>query len=108
MCEGLLISNARSQRSLRAYQLVIAAALYQVDHGRPPEKLAELVPGYVVALPVDPFTGEDFGYRISAGEKIETMSPPLTLVPGQPVLWSDNRLPLFLSVPVWSAKETKP
>ena len=35
---------------------------YALDHGKPPEKLEELLPRYFTALPSDPYTGEPLRY----------------------------------------------
>ena len=44
--------------------------LYQVDQGKVAPSLAVLVPGYLDALPKDPYSGKDFRYRVSEGETI--------------------------------------
>ncbi|MBN2378029.1 MAG: hypothetical protein JXD22_16650 [Sedimentisphaerales bacterium] len=58
---GRLISTARSMR------VVCAIEGYRVDTGKLPGTLAELEPGYMEAVPLDPFTGEVLKYRQEAG-----------------------------------------
>jgi hypothetical protein len=83
-------SVARVQLSLRVTQLLTATALYQAEHGSPPEKLDALLDGYLSAIPNDPWNDRPFGYRISKGEKSENETPPLTLAPGQAVLYIEH------------------
>jgi hypothetical protein len=78
---------------LRATRLVTALALYEVDKGTPAQKLADLQPKYLDSLPVDPFSGEGFHYRISTGEKIERCNADgamesIPIVAGRGILWS--------------------
>lgn len=42
------------QRTRRDLILSLAARAYQLDHGRPPENAAQLVPDYLKAIPTDP------------------------------------------------------
>jgi hypothetical protein len=55
---------------LHAAELKIALRLYQArNHDKlPAEKLGDLLPRYLPAIPVDPFDGQPFRYRISKGE----------------------------------------
>jgi hypothetical protein len=61
-------NGIQTDNLLRAAQLAIQVALYQADHGRPPEKLDDLVPAYVTALPVSAYRSAPFGYFIYRGE----------------------------------------
>jgi hypothetical protein len=54
--EGKL-NRVALQRRLLAAQL--AARAYEIENGSPPSEIAELVPEYLSALPVDPFTGDN-------------------------------------------------
>jgi hypothetical protein len=99
------------QRWLRAARLATAFALYQVDHGRPPAQLDELVPAYLTSMPLDPYSGQPFHYRISRGEELgdPTRGQTLTLAPGQALIWSNTRSanqqtqPSFVfPVPIWT------
>jgi hypothetical protein len=79
----------------RAAQLQIALLLYQEEHGRPAERLVDLTPGILPAVPIDPFDGgAPFHYRVSRGERI-AMSPArgdddgmVVVEAGQGVVWS--------------------
>jgi hypothetical protein len=92
--------NARSRQALCVMQLVIAAARYQADHGKPPGELHALVPDYLPALPIDPLSGQPFRYRISQGEDLENLTPPVTLAPGQAVVECADAEHIY-AVPVW-------
>ncbi len=56
-------NRALALRRLAAARL--ALRLYEIDHGLPPNKLADLVPEYMTAVPSDPFftDGRAIGYR---------------------------------------------
>ncbi len=82
---------------LRAFQLQIALALYQLDHrGKPAASLDDLAPRYVPAVPLDPLRNEPFRYRISQGEKIYGLflsgESPRTeqLAAGQGLVWLES------------------
>jgi hypothetical protein len=53
---SLAVAAAAAEHRLAV--LGIAAACFRTEEGRYPEKLAELVPGYISAVPVDPFDGK--------------------------------------------------
>jgi hypothetical protein len=90
--------EARALCALRAARLQVALALYQTEKGKPAARLEDLVPHYLGKLPLDPFSGQPFHYRVSKGERIvwtdnssETagVEPPRREVSaGQGVLWS--------------------
>jgi hypothetical protein len=73
-CAFLFRANAGGQSvrlwlpcDLRGTRTFLAVRLYQADHdGRPPARLADLVPRYLDAVPMDPFTGdrEPLKYRL--------------------------------------------
>ncbi len=44
--------------------LLVAACGYRAEHGAFPERPESLVPGWLDALPVDPFSGRSYGYRV--------------------------------------------
>ena len=50
----------------------LAIRLYELDHGRRPTSLDELVPNYLEALPIDPFAtdGRTFGYKPDGSQSI--------------------------------------
>jgi hypothetical protein len=61
-----------SECRIRAEQLRLALLLFQRDAGRPAESLAELLEHKILdRVPLDPFSGEDFRYRLSAGEFLD-------------------------------------
>ena len=67
----------------RAAILKLAARLYEAETGAPPDSLARLVPKYLPEVPADPYDGQPFRYRLSAGETIQmrrkardTLRPP--------------------------------
>jgi hypothetical protein len=62
----------RALANRRMAATALGIRLYEVDNGRRPERLAELVPEYLPAVPVDPFAadGRAIGYRPDA-------SPPV-------------------------------
>lgn len=50
-------------------RLMLAVEIYRAEHGGPPERLEDLVPGVLPALPSDPISGAGFGYkRLAPGE----------------------------------------
>jgi hypothetical protein len=63
-------SKAYSELRLRVAGLAIHVALYQADHGHPPAKLDDLVPGYVNELPVDPLSLQRFEYVMCATDDV--------------------------------------
>ncbi|MHC4250593.1 MAG: hypothetical protein ACYS9X_15810 [Planctomycetota bacterium] len=52
------LAVAQTEARHRLAVLGIAAACFRTEEGRYPEKLTELVPGYISAVPVDPFDGK--------------------------------------------------
>ncbi|HKB36694.1 MAG TPA: hypothetical protein VKD72_09585, partial [Gemmataceae bacterium] len=77
---------------VRAAQLQLALLLYEREKGQTARALTDLVPRYLRVLPIDPFTGVSFGYRVSRGERIPAPGwgnlRGLDVVKGQGVLWS--------------------
>jgi hypothetical protein len=89
---------ARPLSRERAALLQLALRLFQVETGRPAEKLADLVPKYVAAVPADPYDGRPFRYRLSRGETLDwppddlaasaDRAAPVRRVPaGHGILW---------------------
>jgi hypothetical protein len=55
--------------ALRRFSRVrVAVRFYELDHRAMPLDLPALAPRYLPTVPVDPYTGRPFGYRISVGE----------------------------------------
>lgn len=82
----------------RAAQLVLAVAAWRLEHGAPPEKLAELRGAYFDALPLDPYTFnhrtfEWFPWGLSAPVKYDstawsTADSATELAAGTPFIYS--------------------
>ncbi|MBT3286978.1 MAG: hypothetical protein HN904_07865 [Victivallales bacterium] len=54
--------HAERTALLRGTTLFLAVKAYENDTGRPPARLADLVPRYLEAVPKDPFDGKPFRY----------------------------------------------
>jgi hypothetical protein len=82
----------RSRCRVESHRLAIALALYQIEQGKPAARLEDVVPKYLPALPVDPYSGQAFRYRVSMGEQLEIAgrgAPQRVVVrPGQGIVWS--------------------
>jgi hypothetical protein len=52
------IATARNIAQRDLVLVAIAAERYRLKHGQPPEKLADLVPEFLSAVPTDPFDGQ--------------------------------------------------
>jgi hypothetical protein len=50
------------QQKTRQLMIDLAARAYELDKGKPPTSLADLVPDYLKAIPQDPFTGTNMVY----------------------------------------------
>ena len=53
---------ARHDLAMRVLQVRAAIALYQKQHGAPPDRLDALVPDFLPAVPADPFDGKSLHY----------------------------------------------
>ncbi len=62
--EKLPIADAHVCARLRAAQLAIACERYRLVTGDWPKSLSDLVPSYITAIPLDPYTGDHLLYRI--------------------------------------------
>jgi hypothetical protein len=56
--------------ALEASRLAVALRLHQALHGKPAERLEELVRDILPAVPADPHDGKPFRYRLSRGENL--------------------------------------
>ena len=56
---------------LRCVQTLLAVERYRAERGDLPASLADLVPTYLPAVPIDPFDGRELRYRIIRGETIK-------------------------------------
>jgi hypothetical protein len=52
-----------SKAKIVLLQVAVGLMEHYLEKGRYPARLADLVPSYLKALPVDPFTGQEFVYR---------------------------------------------
>jgi hypothetical protein len=94
----LRAAATRARWRVDACRLELALALYQLGNRKPAGSLNELVPHYLPHLPLDPYSGKDFHYRISKGEEIDVAGPDEfqgrkgaargTISQGQGLLWS--------------------
>jgi hypothetical protein len=65
--------HQRSVARLESAHVAFAALRYKAKHGRLPEKLQDLVPDFVDAVPLDPFDGKPLRYRAD-GERFVVYS----------------------------------
>jgi hypothetical protein len=93
------VSNPRHLYPCRVAALQVALRLYREETGRPAEKLTDLVPKYLPAVPLDPYDGQPFRYRLSRGETLDwppedfqfgqgQAYDPRPVPAGQGILWS--------------------
>jgi hypothetical protein len=61
---------------LRALRLQLALAAYRARKGGLAVRLEDLGPDLLETLPVDPWSGKPFGYRVSRGERIRIAEGP--------------------------------
>jgi hypothetical protein len=64
------IERQSTETAFRLLQTDFAIRLFQLDRGRAPASLAELVPDYLPAVPIDPFSGQPLVYRVKAGKPV--------------------------------------
>lgn len=90
----LRAAGTRARYRVDACRLSLALGLHQLQEGKNAKNLTDLVPRYLAELPVDPYSGKSFQYRISDGERIEKAAgdiadgPRRLVDPGQGILWS--------------------
>lgn len=53
---------AEDQRGIRSLAIRFAARAFELDKGKSPASVADLVPGYLKEIPKDPVTGKDLTY----------------------------------------------
>jgi hypothetical protein len=69
-------SFRRDQAVLRCAVVALAAERYRLAHGRWPERLDDLVPAYLAAVPIDPFDGQRLRYkRVADGLLVYSVGP---------------------------------
>jgi hypothetical protein len=64
--EGTYLAGDRTEQIGRNLQVAFALAAFQRDHGKYPQKLEELTPRYLAAVPQDLFSGKPLAYRPEA------------------------------------------
>jgi hypothetical protein len=102
----------------RAALLEVALRLYRAEKGKAAEQLDDLVPEYLPSVPLDPFDGQPFRYRLSRGEVVKWPPPgpgatPAASALGQPPPpvsrdpWPDGRrVPAGQGI-LWSVGEDR-
>lgn len=65
-CQQAAIAESRAVARERLVEVGFGLAAWQRAHGAYPDTLAALVPDPFAELPVDPFSGKDFVYRLTA------------------------------------------
>ncbi|MBM4071419.1 MAG: hypothetical protein FJ271_21155 [Planctomycetes bacterium] len=90
---NLRVAGTRSRCRIDMSRLSLALNLYRLHEGRTAPRLADLVPRYLPELPIDPYRGEAYAYRVSQGERLEIAmffdgeaGEPVNA--GQGILWS--------------------
>ena len=69
----------RGKGRIRSARAALAAERYRIDHGQWPTDLGELVPGYLDAVPLDPFDDEPLRYlRNEEGIVVYSIGDDLT------------------------------
>ena len=82
--ENLPPSWARQNLTMRVLQVRAAIALYEKQHGAPPDRLDALVPEFLPEVPADPFDGKPLRYaRTERGWKLWSVGYALTYDDGQ-------------------------
>jgi ABC-type transport system involved in multi-copper enzyme maturation permease subunit len=103
---GFAEAEALVQADRRAARLLVAIRRFEMTHPNPPKSLADLVPEFLPAVPLDPFDRTPFRSRPSAGELIprETRTP----APRTTTLWP-HEMQLAAAVGGWVGvvKETQ-
>ncbi len=88
----------RARWQVDAGRLAAALMSYQLREGKPAARLDDLVPKDIPELPVDPYSGQSFHYRISEGEELAVLQGNMgfprprevgaKIGPGEGILWS--------------------
>ena len=67
--DRLFISRSRIEADIRLCRTAVAIERYRLKYGKLPEKLPDLVPEFLAAVPLDPFDGRNLRYRKGAISK---------------------------------------
>lgn len=93
--EAIFQSRLRQQARVRLLICELAIHCYRLDHDRLPDKLADLVPRYLDAVPTDPYNGKPIIFRpVSAGPILYSVGPDRRDDSGKPL---DRKS----SAPIW-------
>jgi hypothetical protein len=85
LCLKQLIDCEKHRAQLRATAACVAALRYRNDNAKWPETLDALVPKYIDAVPIDPFTGKALVYKVSKdGIMAYSVGPNLVDDEGRP------------------------
>jgi hypothetical protein len=79
---GYDVVEGAVQADRRAARLLVAIRRFELKHGGPPQKLLDLVPEFLPAVPLDPFAFTPFNYRLAGpNETLQmiTRTPPPVL-----------------------------
>lgn len=68
--EGAFAAAARVEARNRTAATALAAERYRRQHGRFPEKLEQLTPKFLPAVPTDPFDGQPLRYAASENRRV--------------------------------------
>ncbi|HKA06264.1 MAG TPA: ABC transporter permease [Gemmataceae bacterium] len=71
--DRILTPERRGLTHRRLVLLDVALRVYQVDRGEPAASLVQLVPTFLPAAPIDPYSDKPFGYRLSGGEELSPL-----------------------------------
>lgn len=82
---ALRAAGNRARWRIDAGRLTVALGLYQIEEGKAAQQLEDLVPKYLPELPIDPYSGRGFSYRVSRGEDLPLLGKVRA---GQGILWS--------------------
>lgn len=65
--EGVYTRSARNSIHVSANRIMSALAAYKTDYAELPESLGKLAPEYIEVIPLDAYTGKQFGYSKERG-----------------------------------------
>ena len=82
--ERYIEANDRNEVARRAFVSVLALREWQLRHGGQfPKSLDALVPEQLTSLPLDPYSGQPFGYARSQGQEVPSLRYVLGAAPGK-------------------------
>lgn len=63
-----IASNDRSELDVAGLRVMLALEIHYQENGAYPARLEDLVPSILPELPMDPFSGRPYGYRLPTGD----------------------------------------